>query len=449
MGFLSRRPKAELRFSFDELWAQMQSFGYNGLTYPLHPTQTLQNAVAEVSQSYGGYANGLFKANPIVFACVLVRMLLFSEARFQFQRLRAGRPGDLFGTSELDILEQPWTNATTGDLLSRALLDADLEGNFYAYRRGNRLIRMRPDWVAIVLGVPRDAVDDLDVEIAGYQYHPGGYHSGKDPVSMLPESVVHFAPIPDPDARYRGMSWLTPIVREVQADSTMTAHKLKFFEQGATPNMVVKLDPLIGLDQFKAWVELFREQSDGVSNAYKTLFLGGGADATVVGKDMQQLEFKQSQGAGETRIAAAAGVPPVIVGLSEGLQAATYSNYAQARRRFADGTMRPLWRNMAGSLGTVLRVPADARLWYDDRDIPFLQEDKELAATIQSTQANAMRQLIDAGYEPESVISAITNNDWTRLTHTGLFSAQLMPPGTMATPPTSNGKPPAPTPVPV
>jgi phage portal protein BeeE len=54
-----------------------------------------------------------------------------------------------------------------------------------------------------------------------------------------------------------------------------------------------------------------------------------------------------TQGAGETRIAAAAGVPPVIVGLSEGLQAATYSNYSQARRRFADGTMRPLWRNAA------------------------------------------------------------------------------------------------------
>jgi hypothetical protein len=63
---------------------------------------------------------------------------------------------------------------------------------------------------------------------------------------------------------------------------------------------------------------------------------------------MKQIDFKVTQGHGETRIAAAAGVPPIIVGLSEGLEAATYSNYGQARRRFADVTMRPLWRERGG-----------------------------------------------------------------------------------------------------
>jgi hypothetical protein len=113
------------------------------------------------------------------------------------------------------------------------------------------------------------------------------------------------------------MSWLTPIVREIMADKAMTDHKLAFMENAATPNMVVKLD-VQDLDKFTKWMQQFKEDHEGARNAYRTVFLGAGADVTVVGADLKQIDFKVTQGAGETRIAAAAGVPPVIVGLSEG-----------------------------------------------------------------------------------------------------------------------------------
>jgi hypothetical protein len=427
--------RANPPITWQGLLDQMQ---YLGHSYPLLPQQTMENKVAEISRSFGGLGQGAFQGNGVVFACMLVRMLLFSEARFQFRQIRNGRPGDLFGTPELGILETPWVNGTTGDLLSRAIQDADLEGNFYALRRGDRLIRMRPDWVAIMMGVRRDAIDDLDVEIAGYQYFPGGYHSGSEPVSLLREQVAHFAPIPDPLARYRGMSWLTPVLREIMADQAATQHKETFFANAATPNLLVKFD-LDSVAKMRPWIDLFREQHEGAANAFRTLFLNAGTDATAIGHTFQEIEFKETQGAGETRIAAAAGVPPVIVGLSEGLDAATYSNYAQARRRFADGTMRPLWRNIAGSLASIVKVPAGSMLWYDDRDIPFLAEDKELAANIQLTQATAMSQLITGGWDPDSIQAAITSGDWSLLTHSGLFSKQLMPPGEGNPPALANG----------
>jgi len=164
------------------------------------------------------------------------------------------------------------------------------------------------------------------------------------------------------------------------------------------------------------------------------LYLGGGADVTVVGSDFKQLDFAKVQGAGETRIAAAAGVPPIIVGLSEGLQAATYSNYGQARRRFADGTIHPLWQNAAGSFGTLVRPPGGStsgavRLWYDARHVPFLREDAKDAAEIQGLQSRTIRALVDAGYTPESVVAAVNAQDWALLVHTGLFSVQLQKPG--------------------
>lgn len=422
--------RSVLPLSLDEY---VSYFSYNGQLYPFGLNQSAPGRrQEEIGGDFRGLAQAAYKRNGVVFACSTVRMLLFSEARFQFRQLRSGRPGDMFGSPALGLLERPWANGTTGDLLSRAIQDVDLAGNWFGVRRpGPRIERLRPDWTVIVAASEREDAEiwDVDVEVLGYAYQPGGAGSGREPEYFLREQVAHFAPIPDPDARFRGMSWITPVIREIMADKAATDHKLEFFENGATPNLVVKLDPSVRQAAFEEWVGKFKAGHEGRGNQYKTLFLGGGADATPIGANLEQIDFKNVQGAGETRIAAAAGVPPVIVGLSEGLAAATYSNYSQARRRFADGTMRPLWRNMAASLSTIVEVPSGAELWYDDRDIPFLAEDVQDQATVQKEQATAMKMLVDAGYDAGSVVDAIVSGDMRRLTHSGLFSVQLQKPG--------------------
>jgi phage portal protein BeeE len=414
-------------------WANQlaEQFSFQGLNYGFVSGGTLNSDEERIDQSFLGYVQGAYKRNGVIFACMLARQLMFSEARFKYRQLRGGRPGDLFGSGDLQILEQPWRNGTTGALLSRMIQDADLAGNFFGARRpGPRIARLRPDCVTIILGSATGR--DVDREVLGYAYNPGGSARDEDTEVFLVEEVAHFAPIPDPEASFRGMSWLTPVLREVQADSAATTHKQKYFENGATPNLVVTLGDQVRMDpeMFEKWVDKFEGQHEGVLNAYKTLYLAAGAKADVVGSDMKQVDFKVTQGAGETRIAAAAGVPPVIVGLSEGLQAATYSNYGQARRRFADMTMRPLWREAAASLAPIVTVQRGAELWYDDRDIPALQEDQKDAAAIQQTQAITIRELINAGYDPQSVIDAVKSEDWSRLEHTGMVSVQLQPPGT-------------------
>jgi phage portal protein BeeE len=453
VAIFRRRPKADLDVLRDiypyslDAWAS-QFFSFNGNMYGLGLNQTLAGSEVTIEGNFTGLVRDAYKSNGVVFACMLVRMLTFSEARFAYRRLKDGRPGDLHGggsdmrapaVRDLELLRTPWPNGTTGDLLTRMIQDADLAGNFFATRQGNRLFRMRPDWVSIVLG---KAAENYDAEIAGYLYHPGGKQSGVDPVSFDVSEVVHFAPIPDPIAPFRGMSWLTPVIREIGSDSAANDHKKRFFENGATVNLVVQTNQSTK-ENFDRWVEAFREKHESVSNAYKTLFLASGQDATPVGTTPQQIDFKNTQGMGETRIAAAAGVPPVIVGLSEGLQSATYSNYAQARRRFADATLRPTWRNAAASLATVVRVPADSELWYDDRDIPLLHEDALDATNIRQTQAASIKLLVDSGFEPGSVVEAVTAGDMTRLVHSGLVSVQLLPPGTEHPTPNTPPAPPA------
>jgi phage portal protein BeeE len=239
------------------------------------------------------------------------------------------------------------------------------------------------------------------------------------------------------------MSWLSPVIGDIIGDGAATRHKTSFFENGANLGYVVTMDPdgRMNPDQFNRWVSTFKGGHEGVENAYKTLFLSAGADVKTVGTNLQELDFKQVQGAGETRICAAARVPPIIAGFSEGLASATYSNYQQARRAFADLTMRPLWRGMAGALASIVDVPTDAELWYDDRDIPFLQEDLKDEAEIQQMEAATITMYVREGFTAESAVAAVQNHDNTMLVHTGMLSVQLQEPGAEEAPalPSGNG----------
>ena len=388
--------------------------------------------------------DGPFRSNAIVFACEQKRISVFSEARFLWRGFNQGRPGKLFSTAELDILESPWDRGTTSDLLAEILVMADIGGNGYVARtqeQPDRLRVLRPDWVTIVMGDssgrPVQSAAQLDAEIIGFIYDPKD--SRTEPEALLASEVAHFIPpgLRDPLARFRGMSWLTPIIREVQADQAATMHKLSFFENGATPQMVVSFDAAVTEDQFKSFVMKMDESHKGWQNAYKTLYLGGGATPTVVGKDLQQLDFSATQGKGETRIAAASGVHPVLVPVSEGMQGSSLNagNYGAARRSTADTTFRPLWRNLCGSLAAIIPPPSGAELWYDEANIPFLREDAEAAAKIVQIQAETITKLVREGYTPESASAAVMAQDLSQLEHTGLVSVQLQPPGLLAAAP--------------
>jgi phage portal protein BeeE len=405
---------------------------FGGRMYPLNFHQTLIGPKEEVAGDYTGLVNGAYAGNGIVFACLNARMALFTQARPMWRQLRSGTPGELYSTAELDILRTPWPNGTTSDLLGRMAQDGDLGGNAFIARRVGKLVRLRPDWVTIIHGVERRTTDawDLDAEVIGYAYQPGG--PGTDPEFLVREEVAHFVPagLTDPLAPARGMSWLTPLIREIEADSAATSHKLAFFRQGATPNMVITgVQPAAG-QTLQDWVDRYRAKNEGVGNAYKTQFFTAGTTVEVVGKDLQQLDFKVTQGAGETRIAAAAGVPPVVVGLSEGLQGSSLNagNFTASMRRFADLTGRPWWSSAFASLATIIPTRPASELSYDDRYIPALRVDVKDAAEVQALNAQAVRQYVDAGFVPDSVVDAINAGDIKRLKHSGLYSVQLQLP---------------------
>jgi hypothetical protein len=382
-----------------------------------------------MESSFTAAAQYAMKASGVVWACLAVRAHVFAEARLIWQGMRNGRPDRLFGLPSLNIFERPWPRGTTRDLLVRMMVDADLAGTGLVARRSpTRLARMRPDWCTLVLGSDGEPVEGnappLDAELLGVIYAP----PDQRPEVVLAEEVAVFTPMPDPTAWWRGSSWLISILRELQADQAATEHRLAFFRNGATPNMVISFEPTMKLEQIKQFKEMLEAEHRSSLNAYKTLYLAG-AKAQVVGSDFQALDLRSISGLSETRTAAAAGVHPVILGLSEGMQGSALNagNYGQVRRRFADMTMAPLWSAAAGALETLVTPPPASRLWYDVRDVPALREDRKDVAEIQVKQATALRQLLDAGFVPDSAVAAIDGEDMSLLEHSGLPSVQVQP----------------------
>ena len=452
MGLLERvsAARGEKRFSVDQ-WitdylipsqGYSGQFGYNGHQYPygllssLGLTQTLAGQrVQEVSHTLPGYSAAL-RACPPAFAAQMVRALVISQARFVFRNRPTSRtPRRTFGTSALATLEQPWPNATTGELLARIEWHAGLTGNAYVVRRPDRLRVLRPDWVGIIYGSesePEDPAFALDGEVVGYVYQNGGIGSSRNQAhTLLPDEVAHWSPLPDSESASAGMSWVTAALADIQGDRAATAHKLQFFRNGATPNMVVKGIPAVTGDQFNELVEMMESKHAGVANAYKTLYLTAGADATVVGADLKQLDFKATQGAGETRIAMLGRVPAPLLQISEGLAGSSLNagNFGMARRIFADSWVYPTLQDVSAALAKLVRVPSDAELWFDGGDIPLLREDAKDAAEIEQIKATTITQYVREGFTAESAIAAVIGQNAQLLRHTGLVSVQLQKPG--------------------
>lgn len=378
--------------------------------------------------SFETYAReGLMGSGP-VFALIATRALAFQEAELKWQRL-ADR--SLFGAPSLQVFERPGPNQTTRSLLGSMEVDVSLAGNSYWLRDTDRLHRLPPNRMSLVVvkamvggvrGVP---------ELAGYLWQSEPGEAGQ---FLSVDQVAHYAPYPDPLTPWKGMSWLTPVAREVDADTYMSRHKIKFFHNAATPNLLVKVQGQLSGEAREAIRAEFERRYGSAENAYKTAIVDNGADLVPLGHSFEQMNFADVQSSGEARLAAAAGVPPQIVGFVKGLQASTYTNYQQAMRRFADLTLRPLWGSAAAALESVTQPPAGTRLWYDDRHIPFLQQDAADEASIRKEDALTIEALIRSGFDPASARDAVISGDFSQMVHTGLVSVQLQPPGSQAAP---------------
>lgn len=395
-----------------------QNFAQRAGLVNLFETWNQGSLTERIEEDFVSFVRDGMQSNAVIWSLCLVRMTFFAQIEFVFEDIkdRTWHADD----PSLTLLRNPWMNGSTQELLARMEQDASMAGNSYIYKAEPSTVqRLRPDWVEIV-------GDPNGTELVGYKYTTGGPKSGGPAKFLLPDEVTHYSPVPDPLAVYRGCSWITPVVREVMADKQMTRHKQKFFDNAATPNLLIKNTKNLDDESRERLRNRLEARHEGVDNAYRTLVLEGGADATIIGANMQEMAFDTIQAAGENRIAAAAGVPGIVAGFKEGLQAATYSNYAQAKRHFVDGFCTFHWGSVSKALETIVPPPEGERLWYDPTRIPALKEDRKDLSEIVKAQAFAMMQMVRVGFDAKDVEIYVTTGERPPggIKHTGMIFFQ-------------------------
>jgi Phage portal protein len=402
-----------------EVERQVQFVQTYGGGYPAEefPLQNYEQFARHVFGSWGTTGNA------VVFAAIARRLSVFTEAAFKFRDLRTKR---LFGGPALAKLEQPWPGGSTQSLWAWMELDASLAGNSFIRDTGNGLERLRPDWVTIISRVELDQLGHQVRRVVGYWYCPVGDTERGDEL-FLTDEVAHWAPIPDPLMNFRGLSWISEVIREINGDIRMAEYREAFFRNAATPNIVIKYQDKIAPERVERLQTRLRERNTGMDGAFSTLILDQGADMTVVGQNMVGSAFDDLQAAGETRILMAAGVPPVVAGARQGLQASEVGEYAVGLRALADMTIRPNWRGACAALEKLVQVPPGAQLWIDTTDVSALQQGEQDKAATSQQQAATIAQLIMQGFDPDSVVAAVVAGDMTLLEHTGAMSVQVQP----------------------
>jgi phage portal protein BeeE len=361
------------------------------------------------------WAQQVNASDAVVFAAIVARMQLLSEATFKFQ---AAKDGHLFGDERLTILERPWPGGTAGELLARMEQDVSVTGNAYLWSvpGEDRLVRLRPDWVTIVSEIVAVPGGGLYRDVTGYWVEPpkSVLDQGKGQFYAAAE-VAHWAPICDPAANFRGMSWLTPVYRDVNADSAMITHKIKYFQNNASPNILIRYSQKLNPGTIDSIRERMQARYGGVDNAFKTLVLDQGADLTVVGNSLAEIDFANVAQAGAERILADARVPPLVVGL-EPIKGAGKS-YESVMRHFGDTWARPQWRSLCAALEAIVPgLPSPGqRLWIDTGDIAALQDGEQVRAQVSLIRMQALLTAVQAGYTRDSAVAAVDAGDVTQL----------------------------------
>jgi hypothetical protein len=436
---LARRAAiAEPSFSDDEMRAGSYSFSkfVEWFTFQSKHYGLTGSSGANLGDGFSSYVDSIHRRNPIISAAATSRALLMSEVRPIWRNNNvSSTPGRQFGDRSLALLERPGAMKRSSFNFASEI-HASYSGTAFAAKRNGKLYLLRPDWVTVLLGSDSAPEGEMklpppDAEVVAIVYQPE--HDGKKgkAEAFIPGEFVRWVPEPDPVYWWRGISWVSALARELTVDGQVLEHQTKFFEHAATPNMVFLMDPEKTADQVRQYADVVNEKHAGAMNAYKNMFLGGGTDVKVVGSSLDSLSLRDLTGNFESRVAARSLVPAVILNIREGQagSALNSGNYQQTRRQWSDKWFSPQASSWCEAFEDVLPSKPDADLSWDRRRVTFLQEDEKDAAEIAQVKASTIRQLIDAGFDPVSVVEAVENEDFTRLKHSGLYSVQLQAPG--------------------
>ncbi len=329
-----------------------------------------------------------YRQNEVVYACIREIATTAAEVRLRLQD-RDGAP--LLDHPLQRLLEHPNPQQSAFELWESLLTDLQVFGNAFLFKEHDPVVSLDPDRGFDALA-PNASVGSLwKLRPDRITIVPGDrrlvdayiHRVGERETRLDPADVIHFR-LSDPLSDLWGLSPLEVAARQIDIDTEASKFIDAFFRNAAVPFGLIKLKRTLrgGEDEARRIGRRWSDRFRGLLGRFQVGVLDANAEFQRIGLTQEEMAFPEIRAHTEARICAAFRVPPILVGVKVGLDRATYSNMAEARRLFWQNTMLALYRRVESKLDADL-VPAFARpgdslcVRFDFSDVAALRESRE------------------------------------------------------------------------
>jgi len=335
---------------------------------------------------YNTYCEEGYKRNAVVFSSVREIARTAPSARIQVhKRLKRGQT-EIYEDHPLQaVLDMPNPRQSHYDFVELLLTYINLDGNVFILRersgKDGKTGKTRALWL------PRPDMMSPVIDARGQIYEQGallGYSymtRGGEKMYFLPEQVIHIK-YPDPNDPYHGLGrGIPPLMAaafDADNDNSQTTFIKQFFKNGAVPSGIIKSKNILDDTEVRRIQNRMAEQYTGEENWHKIMVLDADAEYEATGLSMEEMVFPDLRAISETRICAAFKVPPVLIGVKAGLDAATYSNYKLARQALWEDNIIPTNLKLAEAFTRAFsdELGPDVIIKHDYADVVALQQDR-------------------------------------------------------------------------
>lgn len=326
-------------------------------------------------------AVGELEQSSAIMACIQYVQRVFPEAPVRIVNRTPKGDEEVAGHPLTMLLDEPNPYQSGAQLFQAAIADYNAHGNAYFLKFRTNGGRVAELWYEPQLTI-RPTWDPSGQEfLTGYQiWRVGKWY----PLPVT--DVVHIPWGVDPRNARLGVSPLRSALRNVFTDEEAEAYLAVVLHNIGGPGAIISPqgDTTIPPDEARALLAYFN-----------TRFTGDGRGTTMVSStplkvDMPSwspadLDLTKIHHFSESRIAGLLGVPPIVAGLSVGLEHSTYSNYGQAREAAYESNILPTYRTFANILTRALLRDefggaADQYVEFDLDDVRALQTDENALA---------------------------------------------------------------------
>lgn len=237
-------------------------------------------------------------------------------------------------------------------------------------------------------------------QLTGWRYAVAN-QAGK--MFFTPEEIIHTRDF-NPYHLLKGIPPTTPISKVLDIDWQSLIFNKAFFDNDATPGMMLGTDDKLTDEQIKRLTEWIEKRHKGASKAFKLAVLEGGLKPLSVTPTHREMDFVKQKEFSREEILGIWRVPQAFFNVTEGLN---YATFIGQMKMFWNYTIMPSLNKMTDVLNKYIVKPYNPNMIakFDVSNVVAYQEDfKEKVTTAQTLIAigvplNDVNEKLNLGFE--------------------------------------------------